>query len=225
MSERKRALVYGIGTNDADYPVKRSETFYIDGKRKSRELWCCPVYKRWSNMLARCYSEKIHQEYPTYKGCYVCNEWLVFSNFKNWLEAQNWEGKSLDKDLLIPGNKCYSPETCVLIDERVNNFLTESSSVRGNYLIGVIWHKRDRIFTARCKDGSGKLMHLGGFKTELEAHQAWLAAKQNIARKLAAEQSDPRVSEALISRFENYVAARTAKPEVDHGEVSHERLC
>jgi hypothetical protein len=61
-------------------------------------------------------------------------------------------------------------------------------------------------FQARCNDGSGKTKHLGYFDTELEAHQAWLKCKQEVALELAAEQTDPRVAKALIERYENYVA-------------------
>jgi glutaredoxin 1 len=41
---------------------------------------------------------------------------------------------------------------------------------------------------------------------ELEAHQAWLKCKQEVALEFAAEQTDPRVAKALIDRYENYVA-------------------
>lgn len=46
--------------------------------------------------------------------------------------------------------------------------------------------------------------HLGFFHTPEEAHQAWLKAKLELAKKLAAEQDDPRVAKALVERYENY---------------------
>ena len=63
-----RSLICGVGVNDANYATS--------GKRM------CPFYRRWINMLERCYSEKFQEKNPTYRGCSVCEEWLTFSNFK-----------------------------------------------------------------------------------------------------------------------------------------------
>lgn len=197
---KKKKLVRGVGTNDADYVVRRFETIgYENGKQKQKLVWECPFYRRWCSMLKRCY------EWGTsYIGCHVCEEWLTFSNFKAWVEKQDWEGKELDKDLLIKGNRVYSPETCVLVDKRVNLFLTERAASRGQWLIGVYWSKRGGKFRASC-GVDGKVKYLGLFDTELEAHKAWLAFKLEQARLLAVEQTDPRVAKALIERYENYI--------------------
>ena len=203
---KKKKLVRGVGINNADYVVTVYETIgYENGKQKRRVVWRCPFYSRWNDMLARCYTTSYKQRFPTYEGCCVCKEWLTFSNFKAWMEKQDWEGKELDKDLLVPRNKVYSPETCVFVDKRVNLFLTESSANRGGYMIGVSWKKGKDRFQAVCNNGARKSKHLGYFNTELEAHKAWLAFKLEQAKILAAEQTDPRVAKALVERYENYV--------------------
>ena len=74
---------------------------------------------------------------PTYKGCSVSEEWLRFSNFKRWMEKQDWDGKQLDKDILFEGNKVYSAETCVFVTSVVNSFTSDSGAKRGEWLIGV----------------------------------------------------------------------------------------
>lgn len=196
----KNRLVCGIGINNANYAVCKYE--YQDGKRK--QVWVCPIYRTWKHMLQRCYSAKTQEKQPTYKGCSVCEEWLTFSNFKTWMEGQDWMGKELDKDLLFPGNKIYSPDTCVFLDRRINGFLAESNANRGQYMIGVCWHIRYNKFVAQCKDGSGKQKHLGFFNTQLEAHKAWLVYKLERAYELATEQDDPRVAKALIDRYQEY---------------------
>lgn len=198
---KKNKLVFGVGINDAEYTIKKNAVSYENGKKKQKLVWVCPFYRKWAHMLERCYSEKQSTNNPTYKGCSVCEEWLTFSNFKAWMEQQDWEDKHLDKDILFPGNKIYSPETCVFIDAKVNTFLIESDASRGQYMVGVCWHKRCKKFRARCNDGEGKLKHIGLFDTELEAHQAWLAFKLKVAKELAAEQSDPRIAKALIERY------------------------
>lgn len=201
---KRNKLVYGVGIMDADYVVKKFERWYENGKRKHKQIWICPFYEKWKDMLKRCYSEKYQERCPTYKGCSVCQEWLTFSNFRAWMEQQDYEGKQLDKDILFPGNKVYSPETCVFVDQWVNLFLTERQNDRGEYMIGVHWRKDLSKFRANCNDGSGKNKHLGYFTNEVDAHKAWLDCKLKLAYQLASEQTDPRTAKALIERYENY---------------------
>lgn len=203
-TDKKIKMVYGKGINDADYIVQIKEIIQ-KGKRNQRLVWICPYYIRWKDMLSRCFSEKFHAKNPTYIGCTVCDEWLTFSNFRVWMEKQDWEGKQLDKDLLVKGNKIYSPTTCVFVSKEVNRFLLESTATRGKYKIGVCWHKRDGKFAATCRDPFAlKQKHLGYFLTEEEAHQTWLSEKLEHAKRLAALQPDERVAKAIIDRYENY---------------------
>lgn len=121
------------------------------------------------------------------------------------METQNWEGKHLDKDLLIKGNKTYSPNTCVFLDARINTFLTESGAGRGKFPIGVSLERESGKYVAQCWSIElGKNKKIGRFKTPEEAHKAWLAFKLEQAYTLAAQQTDERVSKALIERYENY---------------------
>lgn len=115
----KRKPKFGVGINDADYKVQ----LLIRENGRLFCLWKCPFYVVWSDMLMRCYSEKYQRKSPTYVGCTVCEEWLIFSNFKAWMEKQDWEGKVLDKDLLVEGNKIYSPSTCKFLPNEINQFL------------------------------------------------------------------------------------------------------
>jgi hypothetical protein len=182
-------LVYGVGINDADYAVQPK----INDKQVH-----CPYYQRWKNMLNRCYSKK---QYQTYAGCEVAEEWKRFSNFKAWMIEQDWVGKEIDKDVLFPNNKLYSRDTCAFVSHNVNMFLTNNKATRGKYMIGVYWNKQHKKFQATCTDGEGKNIHLGLFDTEIEAHLAWKAYKHKLAHKLADEQYDLRIAEALRNRF------------------------
>ena len=201
-----RKLVYGVGINDADYVVAKYETTgYVNGVQKKKLVWVCPFYRAWRSMLERCYSPKFQETHPTYKGCGVTEEWLTFSNFKRWMECQDFEGMQLDKDLLLEGNKVYRAETCVFVTSVVNNFTTDSAASRGEWSIGVNWHKGAGKFQSRCSNPMTKKQeYLGYFSCELEAHQAWLKRKLEMAHLLAAEQTDERVAKALIERYTNY---------------------
>lgn len=202
---KAKKLVFGVGINDADYVVQKFETINVNGKQKWKCVWECPYYRAWAGMLGRCYSSKAQERNPTYKGCSVSEEWLRFSNFRAWMESQDFEGKQLDKDLLLEGNKVYSKETCVFVSRVVNSFTTDSGASRGEWSIGVYWHKRDGVFVSRCSNPfTKKQEHLGLFTSELEAHQTWLKRKLELAHELAAEQTDSRVAKALIERYSNY---------------------
>jgi len=199
-------LIYGVGVNDADYVIKVNETIgYVDGKRKRRQAWVCPFYQKWTHMLERGHSERFKLKNPTYKDVTVCKEWHLFSTFKSWMQEQDWEGKQLDKDLLVRENKVYNPSVCVFVSGQVNKFLTERGNDRGKYRIGACWHKATGKFIANCSSPfTGKVDHLGLFTNEDEAHRAWLAKKLEYAYALAEIQTDKRVAKALIDRYENW---------------------
>jgi len=202
MREKKKCgrLVCGVGVNDVDYKITENAT--VDGKQK--QVWICPFYRTWKSMLVRCYDEKYQSKYPTYIGRSVCEEWLSFSNFKLWMEQQDWEGKQLDKDLLKEGNKVYSPEYCIFVDSKINNFVIDSGAARGEYMIGVSWNKNVSKFASDCRNPfTGKGEHLGYFTNELDAHLAWEKRKHELACQLAESElvSDPRLAEALRTRY------------------------
>ncbi len=191
-------LVQGVGINDSNYVTIRR--LY-----KSSEKWVCPFYAKWSEMLRRCYSLEFHQRSPTYKDCLVCDEWLTFSNFKSWMETQDWEGKHLDKDLLVLGNKLYSPETCCFVPIYVNSFLVKSNSARGAYPLGVYLSHNNGKFQSHIKV-AGKQKYLGYFKTPEQAHRAWQKAKSAIAFDLSLEQTDERVKQGLMRVYEKILS-------------------
>ena len=199
---KHKKLVYGVGTNNADYAVVKYETTEVNGVKKQKLVWRCAYYQAWKHMIERCYSAKLQEQYPTYRGCTVSNDWLVFSKFKAWMEKQDWEGKDLDKDILIEGNKVYSADTCVFVTRMVNTFTIDRGAARGDWSIGVHWHKAAGKFRSMCSNPfTRKQESLGLFKTEQEAHNAWAKRKLELAHELAAIQTDPRVAKALIDCY------------------------
>lgn len=158
---RKRTLIYGIGINDASYPILT-----------------CPMHRAWAAMFYRCYSKKFHSVCQTYIGCTVVPEWHSFMAFRAWMIAKDYEGKHLDKDILFPGNKVYSPETCVFVPSQLNAFVLDRAALRGKWPIGVYWHNRDNKFISRCGNPfNGKQETIGYFDDPAKAHEAWKAKK------------------------------------------------
>lgn len=186
----KKKLIYGVGVNDANYVVNPNKG------------GICKFYSKWRSMIQRAYSVKFHDKYPTYKDISVCKEWLVFSNFKSWMETQNFEGKALDKDLRVRGSRIYSPETCIFLDQRVNSFMATSKSNRGDYLIGVSWCKERSKFEAYCSDPkNNKKLNLGRFSSEIEAHKAWKKKKLELAMELSELPENKYLGDLLIKRY------------------------
>ena len=190
-------LAYGVGILDIHPVTKHKEFPIIEGKRQQILTWTCPYYKKWRSLLTRCYSKGANL---VYKDCYVCDEWLTFSNFKSWMETQNWKGRQLDKDLVVRGNKLYSPATCVFITSRVNTFLAISvaSSRKGNQPLGVYYHKRDKKFIAKCGDGSKGNSHICGyFDDSFVAHRSYQQRRLEIITNFITDETDERVIKGL----------------------------
>lgn len=186
---KKTKLIYGFGVNDSPMPVMTT----VDGKRAK-----CQFYSTWHSMIKRCYDPIEHRNYPNYIGCTVFEDWKHFSNFKNWMLSQDWQGKQLDKDLLVKGNKHYSPSTCIFIDGRTNAFLTDRKRSRGEFPVGVNQNKGQPNYRAFCNDPYTNMrVHIGMFPTVELAHDAWKQQKHFYACKLAEEYTDERIKNAL----------------------------
>lgn len=191
---RWKKPVFGVGINDLDRNVTWTDK---GGKRH-----LCPIYRTWQNMLGRCYDSKFHLRHPSYSDCEVMQDWVKLSRFESWMNTQDWEGKQLDKDILIPGNKIYSPETCVFIEKQVNLFVVDSLATRGVWPIGVCWAKREGKFQANIRNPFTLSQEgLGYYDNPEDAHMAWKKRKHELACIYADMQPDPRVAEALRTRY------------------------
>ncbi|HID5228974.1 TPA: hypothetical protein ACXEMK_003886 [Enterobacter roggenkampii] len=147
--------VYGVGIND------------VTGSSKTT------CYIKWSSTLKRCYDTKWIQKYrPTYINATVCDEWLTLSNYKEFYDENYFEGAVLDKDILFPGNKHYSPFTCVFVPEFIN-LIVVCNPTEG-HLFGVTKNKKS--YTAKITIEK-QIVPLGKFDTEMEAHRAWQSVK------------------------------------------------
>ena len=135
-------------------------------------------------MLERCYSEAYQKRQPTYKDCVVCDEWLCYANFKKWYEnnVYNIEDKlELDKDILIKGNKIYSPNNCIFVPKIINS-LFSAHDRRDNLPIGV--KKQDKGYIARIRI-DGKLKYLGYYETPEKAFYIYKEAKEKEIKRVA----------------------------------------
>lgn len=157
------------------------------------------AYTIWHNMLMRCYDPYYINKYPTYIDCFVCEEWLNFQNFAKWYDENvyncNNERMHLDKDILCKGNKIYSPETCVLVPQRINELFTKRDATRGRYPIGVNYHKNNNKLLVQCnifENEKSKLKYLGNFPLNkpFQAFYVYKQFKENYIKQVADEYKD-----------------------------------
>ena len=151
-------------------------------------------YSTWATMINRCHNTKNIKEYQWYKDCFVCEEWYNFQNFTKWYNENYYtcedEKMCLDKDILIKGNKTYSPNTCIFVPNRINVLFTKSNKTRGNYPIGVHKKTNSNIFIAQCNiyhNGSKKRKYIGSYLTTIEAFNAYKSFKESYIKQVADE--------------------------------------
>ena len=154
-------------------------------------------YMCWKDMLRRCYSAKCQEKHPTYIDCRVCDEWLFYPNFKKWYDTNYYEidnkTTQLDKDVLIKGNKVYSPETCIFVPQFINTLFTKRQKLRGELPIGVCFDKVSKKYKAQLsifKDGKKTVKHLGCYNTPNEAFEAYKRAKEDYIKEVADNYKD-----------------------------------
>lgn len=194
LSNMRRKLVSGVGLNDSKEPV------VINGR-------ATPAYDTWTHMLGRCYSPKYHRSHPTYIGCSVCHDWLLFSNFRRWFDNNYIEGFALDKDILIKNNKIYSPDACRFVPHHLNNLLLDRGRDRGRLPLGVTEIKSKRrtpTYEGLCRDGQGHRLRKT-FKTVEDAVNWYANTKTKIIKEQTLQAFDngwikSDIAEALLNR-------------------------
>lgn len=181
--------VCGVGMVGEKYPI------WTNNKKVSKE------YNIWSHMLKRCFDIKTKEKNPSYKDATCCDEWLLYDNFYEWLHSQsnfdkwlNGEHWCLDKDILIKGNKIYSPKACCLVPNNVNVLFTKTDKNRGDLPIGVHkWKNKYRACVSKFnKDKSKKeSKHLGYYSTPENAfYFGYKPEKEAIIKQIAQEEYD-----------------------------------
>lgn len=161
------------------------------------------LYPVWVTMLNRCYSKKRKTLQPAYTDCLCSEEWHNFQIFSEWcrcnLPRDEGIDYQLDKDILIKGNKIYSPATCCFVPARVNKLLEKSTSARGNLPLGV--RSVGSKYAAYASENRQQI-HLGMFNTQEDAFEAYRKEKLRIIKSVVSEYKDvllPHVKEALLN--------------------------
>ena len=139
-------------------------------------------YSVWSGMLNRCYNKKHPNK--AYIGCSVCEEWYNYTNFEKWFDENYYtidgEEIELDKDILIRGNKIYSPDTCIFVPKRINSLFI-SLNKNNNKTIGIDWKEKIHKYQVRCCFENDR-KYIGVYSTEEESFNAYKQFKESYVK-------------------------------------------
>lgn len=189
-SNLQNRLKYGVGYNSG-----RKHLVLVNGKNNI-------FYTLWSNMMGRCYSPSTNFKSKSYEGCTVSEEFHDYQDFADWCTKQKYyrKGYCLDKDILVRGNKIYSPETCCFVPTEINNLFVDRRSERGEFPIGVTKHNKTGRFISRLSTNKGR-MYLGLYDTPEQAYIVYAKAKEEYVKQIARkwqDQIDENVYNALM---------------------------
>jgi hypothetical protein len=192
--------VYGVGIIGIKYPVSINSI-------RTKE------YCVWHSLIKRCYDPKTREKQPTYQNVSICEEWLLFENFCDWLRSQpnfdkwlNGGRWALDKDILIKRNKVYSPDTCCLVPQNVNCLFLKREAQRGKYPIGVRY--REDGFMAVCRNPFlDKAEEIGLYSTPENAfYQGYKPYKEDIIKRVAQiEYDNENITKQCYEAMMNYI--------------------
>lgn len=193
--------VCGVGAVGIKYPT------VIDGERTKE-------YSAWNSMLTRCYTKTFindENHYHRYSNIEVCDEWLLFENFYEWIHSQEnvdqWlllDKGAVDKDILVKDNNIYSPDMCCLVPNKINALFIKSNKARGKYPIGVTYKTRDNVFEAQCNI-DGKETYIGRFRNPNDAFLAYKNVKEKYIKQVAQEEfKEGNITKQCYDAMMNY---------------------
>ena len=186
-----RSLCYGVGINDVMIP-------YFTGTRTWR-TWS-GIIRRTDNRDPKWLSQPGKEHYA---DCTLDPRWYKLSVFKEWIEQwDDFENKEIDKDLLIPGNRIYGPDTCLMVRHIVNAWF--KPTIKGDLPRGVSWNsswkkgKSPNPYRAQITPIGGKRTALGVYATIEEASAVFEKARKEQIKVLIETETDSKVKNAMV---------------------------
>ena len=167
--ESNKNIIHGVAVNDLISVSK------IKGKRQ-------PAYLTWINLLNRTASS-LTKRNKSYLDCKICDEWLSFNSFKEWFDKNYVDGYSIDKDILCPGNRCYSPQYCRFVPQEINSLFVRKPRQKHKELPTGVSYNYDK-YRAQVRH-VGRTIFIKTFSTIQDAREAYLIAKRNLVDSIA----------------------------------------
>lgn len=163
--DSQKCAVFGFGYNDL------------------YETQGTPLYSTWQDMLERCYGNR--ERNKSYEKCWVSEKWRFLSGYKEWFEENYVDGFVLDKDILVPGNKMYSPSTCLFVPLEINELFVSTGNNKQGLPRGVFYSKRLGKYCAQVSKKGISTKHIGVYNTPYEARLAYIEEKTKHIKSIA----------------------------------------
>lgn len=194
VSDPYAPLLYGIG---------KVGSKYLSYDRESGDF--VKEYSTWAGMFARCYGS--HKSSDSYsRNCVTVapefHSYEEFYEFFTKLPNAYEDGWQLDKDLFFNGT--YSPASVCMLPSEINVAMTFTDSRKTNTTFPGV-KKAGNSFYARHRKNDVE-HHIGSFKTEKEAFDAYSKAKHDWVCELAEkykEKLPENVFDALMNWYPN----------------------
>ncbi len=158
----------------------------IDKNTKSYKLWSS-LSKRAGNSILFDLPTSMGGKNQSYKDITMCKPWHTYRNFRVWFDKNFYqlgdEQMEIDKDILNPDNKCYSPQYCMFVPKYINGLFTSINGLNG-LPPGV--SIKDNKYRSRV-NFKGKEIHLGTFSDIDSAFLAYKQKKEEIIKQVADE--------------------------------------
>ena len=187
-----RQLSYGVGINDVMIP-------YFTSTR---------TWKTWNGILRRTGKRDPNMHnYESYKDCTLDPRWYKLSAFKEWIEQwDDYENKEVDKDILIPGNLHYGPDTCLMVRRVVNAWFKpsfEQKDLPRGVCLSSTWKTKGtgKPYRAQITPIGGKRTGLGSYDTMEEASAVFESERAKQMDILIETETDLKVKNAMINRL------------------------
>ena len=190
------SIVIADKKNDQGFWLKHYTVNGKSTKTRAGRLWNALVTRTTGRGYDKCYDV-------------AENNFIDFNHFAGWCQEQHgylnkedngyyWQ---LDKDIMFPGNKIYSPETCVFVPAKLNSIFVERENDEG-LPIGVRRIKNSNRFSTRCRNIEGVRVHLGTYATPEEASNKYLEFKGCVVvETLELYDIDPKLKSLLKARW------------------------
>ena len=117
-------------------PRYYNKGFLGDGKYSTRTIAGCV----WRRILYKCFDDEVKDHLI----CKIDNNWLNFQVFAKWYNTNNIPSWCIDKDLKIPGNKKYSPDTCLVIPTELNSSIKDGYKSKSKLPFGINFNSKGK---------------------------------------------------------------------------------
>lgn len=143
------------------------------------------AYKTWKGVFNRCYNKNNKNNVNYLNVITICENWHNYQNFAEWFENNYIVGFELDKDILIDGNKIYSPNTCCFVPQEINNIFKKNQKKKYNLPIGVFYREKSKKYISMLNNKT-----LGYYENIEDAFNCYKKEKENYYKKIADKWKD-----------------------------------